>query len=133
MKYLGIDFGKKFIGLAVSDDDGLMAFPYSVIDNTREAIEKISKMIGQEKIGEIVMGWSLDQTGAENEVAAQAKDFAEKILEKKKEIPLHLEPEWYTTQAAKRLPTGEMGDANDHKDAEAAALILDSYLRRQQK
>ena len=45
MKYLGIDYGKKYIGLALSDDGGVMAFPYKVISNNQETTKEINEII----------------------------------------------------------------------------------------
>ena len=58
MKYLGIDFGTKNIGLAISDEDGRIAFPFRVIPRTR-AEEEILKVCQQESIDEIVSGDTL--------------------------------------------------------------------------
>jgi putative holliday junction resolvase len=122
MKYLGIDFGSKRVGIAVSDDEGKMAFPYSVIANDGKLLEEIQKIIEEEKIGEIVMGESKNFEGEPNEIMAAILDFKKKLEEKFK-IKVNLEPEFMTSQQAERL----QGKTPMH-DASAATIILQSYL-----
>ena len=45
MRYLGIDYGSKRIGLSISDEEGRMAFPHSVVENDSHALENISNII----------------------------------------------------------------------------------------
>ena len=71
MKYLGIDFGEKRVGIAVSDDTGKMAFPYSVILNNEKFLEEVAEIIKKEKIGEIVMGESKNFKNEPNKIMAE--------------------------------------------------------------
>ena len=121
-KYLGIDFGSKRIGIAVSDDDGKMAFPYSVIVNDGKLLEEIKKIIKKEKIETIVIGESKDFKGEPNKIMAQIEDF-KKELEEELEIKVFLEPEFMTSAQAEHI----QGKTEMH-DASAAAIILQSFL-----
>jgi putative Holliday junction resolvase len=121
MKYLGIDFGSKRVGIAVSDDEGRMAFPYLVLQNNN-LLEEIEKIIKKEKIGEIVIGESKNFQGEPNKIMAEIEKF-KKELEEKLKIKVWFEPEFMTSSQAKQI-TGE----NDMQDASAAAIILQSYL-----
>jgi len=58
MKILGIDYGTKRIGTALSDEDGLMAFPNVVIENDNKVIENIEKIINENDVKVVVIGES---------------------------------------------------------------------------
>jgi len=122
MKYLGIDFGSKRVGLAVSDEMGKMAFPYSVVLNNKKLISEIEKIIKEEEIEEIVMGESKDFKGVPNKIMRGIKSF-KKILEEKTKLLVYFEPEFMTSQQAEQIQ-----GKNDMHDASAAAIILQSYL-----
>ena len=122
MKYLGIDFGSKRIGLAISDEMGKIAFPYSVILNNKELIREIGRIIEKEKIGEIVIGESKNFKGEPNKIMVKIKKFKE-ALEKETKLKVYLEPEFMTSQQAEQIQ-----GKNDMHDASAAAIILQSFL-----
>jgi putative holliday junction resolvase len=124
MKYLGIDFGSKRIGLAISDEEGKMAFPYSVILNNEKLTEEIEKIIKKEKIEAVVIGESKNFAGELNEIMAEIEDF-KKELEEKTKLKVFLEPEFMTSIQAERIQ-----GKNKMHDASAAAIILQSYLDR---
>jgi putative Holliday junction resolvase len=122
MKYLGIDFGEKRIGLAVSDEEGKMAFPHAVILNGKNTLDEIGKIIEKEGIKEIVMGESKNFEGEPNKIMRQIDEF-KKNLEERIKISVHLEPEFMTSAQAERIQ-----GKNQMHDASAAAIILQSYL-----
>jgi len=123
MKFLGIDYGTKKVGLATSDESGSVAFPYAVIPNDLKLFEEVLFLLRNEDIQNIVMGHSTDMKGGENPVMQEAHSFKER-LEKEKFI-VHLEPEFLTTFQAKRNTEDAMADAA------AAALILQSFLDKE--
>lgn len=124
MRKLGIDYGTKKIGLALTDESGVMAFPHSVIPNTPDVLKKILALISKQKVGEIVIGHSLDRNGKPNAVHTQVEGL---LLDLTLEtgLPVHLQPEQYTTQAAIQLQ-----GKNANTDASAAALILDAFITK---
>jgi putative Holliday junction resolvase len=124
MRKLGIDYGTKKVGLAMTDESGSMAFPHSVIPTTPDLLKKLTALIEKEKIGEIIIGHSLDRNGKPNAVHAAVQAL---MLDLTLEtgLPVHLEPEQYTTQAAIQIQ-----GKSAMTDAAAAALILDSYLTK---
>lgn len=128
MRYLGIDFGTKKLGLALSDEAGTMGFPHSVVPNTPQLLAEIRALIEKESVGAIVMGESIGLSGEENPVAKDAHAFAQSLTEETG-LPVHFEPEMFTTQEARRLPEGER-ERMGNVDAQAASLILTSYLGR---
>jgi len=124
MQRMGIDFGSKKIGIALSDESGVMAFPHSVIPNDAVFFKTIESLIQERDVKEIVIGHSLDREGNPNAIHSAVEEFMTDIT-LSLGIPVHLEPEQYSTQQAGRT-TGK----NAQTDAAAAAIILDSYLTK---
>ncbi len=126
MKYLSIDYGKKYIGLAVSDDSGVMAFPMHVLKNNKTVIGVIEKICKEKNIGQIVIGDSVDQWGQPNNIALDAEKFGS-ILEEKFSLPISYEKEQFTSVHARHGGSEQKGRV----DASAAALILQRFLDKQ--
>ena len=121
MRFLGIDYGTKKIGLALSDENGQLAFPKEVVKNNGELFPKIEAILSKEEIGAIVVGESFDFAGLPN-VLQKEIDFFISHLVKRFKLPVHLEKEFWTSVEARRY-----SDAGS-TDASAAALILQRYL-----
>lgn len=121
---MGIDFGSKKIGIALTDESGVMAFPYSVIPNDAGFLKTIESLVQERAVKEIVIGHSIDLDGNPNDIHAAVEEFITDAT-LSFGIPIHLEPEQYTTQEASRT-TGK----NKQVDAAAAAIILESYLTK---
>lgn len=121
---MGIDFGHKNVGIAITDDSGVMAFPHSVLKNDPKLLKAVSALVIARKIDEIVIGHSVDYAGKANKIHAAVEEF---MLDLTLElgIPIHLEPEQYSTQQALRIQ-----GRNSQTDAAAAAIILDSYITK---
>ena len=139
MKYMGIDYGTKRVGLALSDDSGTLAFPHAVFENTIGLTAAIEDIVRSEKIDEIVMGESIGLDGQENPVQKQIKGFAD-ALERRFEVPVRFEKEFLTSFEAHGRQGKEVNNARQTKfaapenlDASAAALILQRYLDKQNK
>jgi len=137
MRYLGIDYGTQKVGLALSDEAGTMGFPKGVVPNSPALAGEIADLIAREGVDAVVIGESLDFQGNENPVAHRAKAFAAALAHKTDAI-IVWEPEMLTTQEARRGP-GQADGKPDRRprdyapvDASAAALILTSYLTKQQ-
>lgn len=126
---MGIDFGTKKVGIALSDESGAMGFPHAIIVNDGRLIDEILALVERKGVGAVVMGESRNYAGEENAVAKDAKAFAQ-LLERRSGIPVHFEPEMFTTQEARRDFEGVRMPGSPDVDASAAALILTSYLSR---
>jgi putative holliday junction resolvase len=122
MRYLGIDFGAKRVGIAISEPSGSFAFPMSVLENSDELVFEIKKLCDEHDIGEIVVGESKDFTQKENEIMKKIAPFVES-LKKETGLPVYMHPEFLTS-----LEASQIQGTNDMHDASAAALILKSYL-----
>lgn len=129
MRYLGIDYGTKKVGLALSDEAGTMGFPHGILPNSGRLIDEVLALIERKGVTGVVIGDSRDNAGAENPVMAGAKAFAT-LLESRSGLAVEFEPELFTTQAARRDPEGVRTPGSPDVDASAAALILTSYLSR---
>src|SRR3989344_7315396 len=123
MKYLGIDYGKKRIGLAVSDIEGNLAFPHSVVKNDHNALGIIAKIIEGEQIGCVVVGESNNFDGQPNPIQNEIDKFIKQLESIEMEFEINFEPEFLTSVQAQQI-TGK----NESLDASAAAIILQSYL-----
>ncbi len=134
MKILGVDFGTKRIGIALSDDGGTLAFPHSVVENNADAIEKIRNIIKENSISEIVIGIPTDQDGGDTTATDKAKDFAKSL--EQFNLPVHTEDERFSSHNIfGNFINKSIFSARKEKlqkpekiDAQAAALILQRYL-----
>ncbi len=122
MKYLGIDYGEKRVGIAISDAEGKLAFPHKVLVNGEKLIEEILKISKEQGIEKIIVGDSKDFKGENNKIMEKILPFVQN-LKSKTNLEVLMHPEFLTSQEARRLQ-----GKNDMLDASAAALILKSYL-----
>ncbi len=126
MKLLGIDYGTKRVGIAISEDTGSLAFPKAVLRNSHTLLSEIKSTIESNGVEEIVVGQSLNTEGQENLLMEDIRRFVS-LIEKEMNLPVHLEPEFFTSQEAHKGKKG--GEVSAHMiDAAAAALILQRYL-----
>ena len=82
MKYLGIDFGTKRVGLAVGEDTTFIATPSKVLPNDKNLLEEVLTFCDKEKIGCIVIGESKDFQMKDNPVMVAVNSFKEELLKK---------------------------------------------------
>lgn len=122
MRYLGIDYGTKRVGVSISDEGGTIAFPHAIIENNRNLLEEIQKICVREKVGMIVVGESVDDKGVPNIVMKKIEAFIA-VLQKHTNLPIVTEREFFTTQQARFFQKDKA-----RVDDSAAALILQSYL-----
>lgn len=127
MRFLAIDYGKKRVGIAISDEAGKFALPKVVLDNDKSLIENIQKICAGSGIGKIVLGESNDLSGRPNPIMEDISRF-KRELEAATTLPVHLEPEFFTSAEAEQIQ-----GKNKMHDASAAALILKHYLEKRPK
>lgn len=124
MRSMAIDYGTKRVGVALSDEAGMMGFPHQVYSNDGQLLNTLVALIEEKRVGEIVIGHSLGRDGAPNPLQAAIEGLMTDLT-LAVGIPIHLEPEHYSTQAALRLQ-----GRTKATDAAAAALLLNSFLER---
>lgn len=125
MRHLGIDFGTKKVGLALSDESGTIAEPLTTIPNNERLVQRIGQYCQEYNVDTIVLGASVDFDGNDNPVMGSIRHIAP-VLERHTQATVVFEDEFFTTAQAART-NGRKGAV----DAAAAALILQSYLDRQ--
>lgn len=121
MKYLGIDYGLRKVGLALGDDETNIAAPLEVIENSDDLLVRLATMIEQENIDSVIVGLPPQRQG---EVT---KEFVQE-LKKVVKVPVHLEDESYSSAESRRIQQEHGSDVEE--DALAAMLILQGYLDR---
>ncbi len=125
MRFLGIDFGTRKAGLAISDEEGRMAFPLCVVEVDSSFPSYIRDVVVERGVGAIVIGDSRDFHGEENPLMKSVHAFR-RAFEKLSDTPINLEPEVLSSKEAARLQ-GYVKKL----DASAAAIILQSFLDKQ--
>ncbi|PJB83083.1 MAG: Holliday junction resolvase RuvX [Candidatus Yonathbacteria bacterium CG_4_9_14_0_8_um_filter_46_47] len=122
MKYIGIDYGAKRVGVAISDEEGKFAFPREVLKNDAVLKERIKELCKQETVMRMVVGESLGYDQKPNTVMGGIQAFVDE-MKTLLDIPVAFEPEFMTSTEAERAQ-----GKHAMIDASAAAIILQSYL-----
>ena len=139
MKFLGIDYGTKRIGVAISDEKKVLAFPKEIVLNDSSSLKKLEEIIKTENVSEIIIGESIDFSGKLNALSARIEVF---ILELKDKfnLPIYKQKEFLTSVEARKAGGNKkfLSQSQVHSrlkqiksgrvDASAAALILQRYL-----
>jgi putative holliday junction resolvase len=124
--FLGIDFGKAKIGLALADEETRMAFAFDTLENDKNFLSKMREVIEKENVSKIVIGIAShkkDLCGSE-----EKRDFGNEI-EKKLNIPVEFFEEMFTTKMAHENIKMRGGkNIAQFDDQEAARIILQSWL-----
>jgi putative Holliday junction resolvase len=121
---LGIDYGGRRVGLALSDDAGSLAFPHKIIENTKQLIHEIGEIVKKEGVTRIVVGLprALGDM-SDTEMTARVRTFAKDL--EAIGPPVDFEDEFLSSSEVAR-----QGGTKGAIDASAAAIILQSYLER---
>ncbi len=142
---LAIDYGKKRLGLALSDEFGVTARPYAtwIRINRRRDLTRLREFVRQEKIRRIVVGLPLHLNGTPSDMSEETRSFAARV-EKALGIPVEMFDERLSSWEAgetlaslhpgKRASRGASGRVGTKKrvplDDVAAAVFLRDYLDR---
>lgn len=138
-KVLAVDYGRKRVGLAVSDPLGITARPLDALirsgPGTGEVIDGILKECEEENAGRIVVGLPVQMDGTEGLAAEEVRRFVEE-LRARTELPVEQEDERLSSRAAHAV----MKDAGvKHKkrkervDSAAALIVLQSFLAKRKR
>ena len=134
MKYLGLDLGSRTLGIAISDELGIIARSYDTLrfkdDDYDYAIEKTIEICNKENVKIVVLGYPKHMNGDAGIRASISVDFKNKI-EEKTDIKVILEDERLTTVIVDRtMISGNVRrkDRRQKKDEMAAVVILQNYL-----
>ena len=135
MRILGLDFGSKTVGVAVSDELLITAQGVEIVrrkspSKLRQTLARIEELIGQYGVEKIVLGYPKNMNNTEGERCEKTKEFKE-MLEKRTGLEVVLWDERLTTVAADRsmMETGiRRENRKEYVDEIAAIFILQGYL-----
>lgn len=132
MKYLGIDYGTKRVGLALSDETGTITRPFLVLKNTANLISDIEKIIQSEQISAIVIGGSEG-----NKIETNINEFIGQLtlttmlpIEKITEAFTSYEAHDREGKESRNDRQTKKPEKPDNLDARAAAIILERFLNK---
>ena len=128
---LGIDFGEKRVGLALSDRSNLIASPYKTLQfiSENDLISEIKKIVIDKEIEVFVIGLPLNMKGEDSDQTKKVRRF--KNLLSILELPIVYEDERFSSIIAKNslvLQNVKTGHNKSEIDRTAAAIILQQYL-----
>lgn len=132
MKYIGLDYGTKKCGLAVSDDRGVVAVPWKIVA-TSELFRELAEMLQNEKFKRIVVGESVNSSGEHNLVFSEIEKFVEVFKSEyasrfeSGDMEMFFEKEFFSSKHARSQ------DGKREVDDRAAALILQRFLDKQNR
>lgn len=138
MRYLGLDLGTKTLGLALSDELGMIATSYKILHHNEDydsLIPLLKKEIEEKNVKELVLGFpkNMNNTiGTRGEIALEFKTKLEEAFN----LPVHMEDERLTTVEAENILLTNNTSRKKRKkviDSMAATIILKSYLDRKGK
>lgn len=134
MRYLGLDLGTKTLGVAITDPSNTIIFPRCTLrfgfEKYDEALEMVQKIIEEENITDVVIGLPLNMDGSKGFASQRTMNFIPKL--EKLGVNVYTVDERLSTVAASSILHScnlKEKDFKDKVDMEAAALILESYMR----
>jgi putative Holliday junction resolvase len=135
MRFLGIDFGERRIGLAISDPDGRLALPLATLErrNDRSALRQIAEIARREGVERLILGDPADLEGRRGATSERARRFGEKLTALTG-LPVAWVDETLTSvEAAGRLHRAGVDTRREpgRIDAVAAQILLQDALDRE--
>lgn len=134
MRYLGLDYGSKTLGLAISDTTGIISSPLEVIryEDINELISKLKNIIIEKKVDALVLGLPLNLDGSVSVRCEKTKEFAN-IIKENIDIEIYFQDERLSTVEAQNILISNSTRRDKRKtviDKMAATIILQTYLDR---
>lgn len=129
---MALDIGSKRIGVALSDELGVLATPRGAVlrSSDSQAITDILRLVQDNDAERIVVGYPLGLSGALTQQTRQVERFATRLAARSP-VPVEFWDERLTTSAASRVTeSGQGSRQSGHRDAVAAAFLLQAYLDR---
>ncbi len=132
MKLIGIDYGRRRIGVAVSDEDGTLARSLGIIDRKSRpnCVDELIKIISEENPAALIFGLPLGGDDEETAMSREVREFATAV-EQRTNLPVRFVDESYTSKKAAELMMYRSKKARRDKslsDRIAACLILQEYI-----
>jgi putative holliday junction resolvase len=134
MRILGIDHGTKRVGLAISDELGMIAqpLPFLPAEPPATLLEQLKSIVTEKQVGEVIVGIPRNMNGTYGPAAEKTREFVA-ALKALISVPIKTWDERLTTVQANRalIETGMRRDKRKERvDSTAAAILLQSYLDR---
>jgi len=127
-EFMGIDWGKSDIGIALADENTRMAFAYTTLDYAPAVVEKIGKIIQEKGVKTVVIG--IPSPINRGEVVYDSEKLGE-LLEHNYGVVVYYQNEMFSTKVAQRqLIEKGIRDIEKYDDQEAARIILQDWLER---
>jgi putative holliday junction resolvase len=139
-RLLGVDYGERRVGIALSDPTATIAQPLTVLlrrAGKRPPVQAVADLIAQHEVAHIVVGLPLTLAGEESDWTREVRDFGEKVAVRAG-VGVTFADERMTSVAAERavrslgLRRAER-ERKERVDAAAAAIILQGYLDRMKR
>lgn len=134
-RYLGIDYGEKRVGIAISDPTHIIAQPFTVIENRsrKYLIEELKKIVDLQNVSKIVLGLPITMKGGDSRKTREVRKFA-KMLSEKLNLEVLLEDEsmtsWQAEQSLRQM--GKKPSRHKSKiDQLAAQIILQDFINQE--
>lgn len=135
MRYLGLDIGDRWIGIAISDPSAKLASPHTILKRSDDTTDSaaITYIIEKHNVRLVVVGLPLMMDGRLGIQAQKVEDFTRKLRDNI-DIPVELRDERLTTVSARRLmrASGNKKSRKIRDDAIAAAIMLQAFLDERQ-
>lgn len=134
MRILGIDYGQKRIGMAMSDPLKITSQPMPFLPNDKNMWANLKKFIEENEISEIVIGLPITMKGTDSEMTVEVEKFS-KELESIVSMPIILQDERLSTMESEKFLISANVSRDKRKlvrDSMAACIILQDYLERRQ-
>ena len=133
-RIIGIDYGRKRVGVAVSDPLGIFASSLDTVQSAK-IIEYLKMYAEKERVIRFVVGYPVNMNGAASEAAKDVDVFLKQLRKAFPDVPISLEDERFTSVLAHRAMIDGGMKAKDRRDKESvdkisAAIILQSYMDR---
>ena len=134
-RLLGLDFGSKTVGVALSDPTGLIASPVEIItrereDKLRKTLSRIEEIVKENNVEKIILGYPVNMDGTEGDRVKKTEEFKE-MLERRIGLEVISWDERLTTVEAHEIMSNAEIKGKDRKkyvDKIAAAIILQNYM-----
>lgn len=127
--YIALDVGEKRIGVAVGDNGVRIAVPFETVETNGNEIERIAKIIIDEKAEVVVVGYPRNQSGEATAQTAYVEEFAKKLVDIAPTIVFQDES-LTSVMAEQRLQSYKKPYSKGDIDALAAAIILQDYMEQ---
>ena len=125
MRVLALDYGVARCGCALSDPTGTLATPIEAVERpgTRRGFARVADLVRDREVQQVVVGLPLGLSGDDTDQTREAREFADRLAERVRPVPVDLYDERFTTSIA-----SQDRDAKSSEDSRAAAVLLEDWL-----